>query len=52
MNYSIQELRSQLTNGEKISNEKLCTIKGGGTGTITDPRRVEATVITVVSSLL
>ena len=51
MKNSIHDLRSQLTKSEKISSEKLCTIKGGGTGTITDPRRVEGTVVTIVSKL-
>ncbi len=38
MKNSIQDLKSQLTKGEKISNEKLVAVKGG-CGTITDPRR-------------
>ena len=40
MKNSIQELKSLLTKGEKLSNEKLAAIKGGAScGSITDPRR-------------
>ena len=42
MKNSIQDLKSQLTAGEKISMESLRTIKGGGT-IIVDPRRPEGT---------
>ena len=38
MKNSIQDLKSLLTKGEKLSNEKLVAVKGG-CGTITDPRR-------------
>lgn len=52
MKKSIHDLKSQFSNGEIISNEKLRIIKGGGdgTGTITDPRRVGTTVIAIVTS--
>ncbi len=40
MKNSINDLKSQLTNGEKISIEKLAEVKGGcSCVSITDPRR-------------
>jgi hypothetical protein len=38
MKDSNQNLKSLLTNKEKISSEKLVNVKGG-CGTVTDPRR-------------
>ncbi len=43
MKNSIQDLKSLLTKGEKLSTEQLVAVKGGAAaaccGTITDPKR-------------
>ncbi len=49
MKNSIQDLKSLLTKGEKLSNEKLTDVKGGcACGSITDPRRCTQSFIRAI----
>ena len=40
MKNSIQDLKSLLSKGEKLSKEKLASVKGG-CGSVTDPKRCQ-----------
>ena len=49
MKNSIHDLKSQLSNGEKLSNETLFNVKGG-CGMLTDPRRCAEDLLSKIVS--